>query len=499
MSENADTQNAGTAGEPDAPTEVDAAPAAGPDTPDPQSTPETAQATDTTETTPIPETPSTETTETTIPAAAESAPAEETAESPAAGPAPAAEPSPAPVAAAAPVADTETATRRRRLVRGSRTAAVGAVVVAAAIAGGGTGAIVAAGLGSDGGTTVVRETVTASGSGQAVPASSTGATVSDVYRAASPSVVQIEVTMQGESTPFGGEGGTQQALGSGFVYDSSNHVVTNQHVVDSATSVRVTTRDGSTYDARVVGTDPSTDLAVIEVDAPAGTLKPLELGDSGSLEVGDQVVAIGSPFGLQTTLTSGVVSALDRQITAPDGFSIGDAIQTDAAINHGNSGGPLLNMGSQVVGVNAQIESDSGGNDGVGFAIPSNTVKSVVSSILENGSVEHAYLGVSLATITSEASAQLNEPAGAAIAEVKSGTPAAEAGLQGATGSELVNGQEFPTGGDVITAADGETITSSEDLQAAIGAKKPGDTIRLTVENGGQTRTVTVTLGDRPA
>jgi S1-C subfamily serine protease len=193
------------------------------------------------------------------------------------------------------------------------------------------------------------------------------------------------------------------------------------------------------------------------------------------------------------------VSALDRQITAPDGFSIGDAIQTDAAINHGNSGGPLLNMGSQVVGVNAQIESDSGGNDGVGFAIPSNTVKSVVSSILENGSVEHAYLGVSLATITSEASAQLNEPAGAAIAEVKSGTPAAEAGLQGATGSELVNGQEFPTGGDVITAADGETITSSEDLQAAIGAKKPGDTIRLTVENGGQTRTVTVTLGDRPA
>ncbi len=249
----------------------------------------------------------------------------------------------------------------------------------------------------------------------------------------------------------------------------------------------------------MVGTDPSTDLAVIEVDAPAGTLKPLQLGDSSALSVGDQVVAIGSPFGLQTTLTSGVVSALDRRITAPDGFSIGSAIQTDAAINHGNSGGPLLNMSSQVVGVNAQIESDSGGSDGVGFAIPSNTVKSVVSSILENGSVQHAYLGVSLATITPDVASQLGEPAGAAVAEVKNGTPAAEAGLKAATGSEAVAGQPFPTGGDVITEADGQAIASSDDLQAAIEAKKPGDTIKLTVTNDGQTRTVTVTLGNRPS
>jgi len=433
MTENPDTQSAGTAGEPEGPTHSDPAPAADPATPELRET-------------------------------------DETDETP----------------------------RRRRLAPGRRSAAVGAVALAAAIAGGGTGAIVATGLDSGGGTTVIRETVSDSEAGSAVPASSSGASVSDVYRAASPSVVQIEVTMQGEANPLGG-GQTQQALGSGFVYDGSNHVVTNQHVVDSATSVRVTTSDGSTYDARVVGTDPSTDLAVLEVDAPAGALKPLDLGDSGSLAVGDQVVAIGSPFGLQTTLTSGVVSALDRRITAPDGFSIGDAIQTDAAINHGNSGGPLLNMSSQVVGVNSQIESDSGGNDGVGFAIPSNTVKSVVSSILENGSVEHAYLGVSLATISQEAAAQLDEPAGAAVAEVKSGTPAADAGLKAATGSQTVAGQPFPTGGDVITKADGKTIASSDDLQAAIEAKKPGDTITLTVSNGGQTRTVDVTLGNRPA
>jgi S1-C subfamily serine protease len=521
MSDTPDTQNAGTAGEPDAPTDVDAAPAAGPDSPDPQSSTDTDQTTETTETPAASEAETAASAEAPTVAAelaARSEPAaaaEPAAAREATAPQPAAPPAadtPAPEAAAPAVtppavtpppttstADTPTAPRQRRLVRGSRTAAVGAVVLAAAIAGGGTGAIVAAGLDSDGGTTVIRETVSDSEAGQAVPASSSGASVSDVYRTASPSVVQIEVTMQGEANPLGGEGGAQRALGSGFVYDGSNHVVTNQHVVDSATSVSVTTSDGSTYDARVVGTDPSTDLAVIEVDAPAGTLEPLDLGDSDDLAVGDQVVAIGSPFGLQTTLTSGVVSALDRRITAPDGFSIGDAIQTDAAINHGNSGGPLLNMSSLVVGVNSQIESDSGGNDGIGFAVPSNTVKSVVSSILENGSVEHAYLGVSLATISEDVAGQLGEPAGAAVAEVRDGSPAADAGLRAATGEQTVDGQPFPTGGDVITEADGQAIASSEDLQAAIEAKQPGDTIELTVENGGQTRTVTVTLGNRPA
>jgi S1-C subfamily serine protease len=384
----------------------------------------------------------------------------------------------------------------RRLRPGRRAAGVTAVAVSAALLGGGAGAFVATGLDSTSGTTVIRQTVPES-AGDAVAASNPGAGVSDVYRAASPGVVQVEVTTQTQN-PLGG-GGQGGALGSGFVYDSSGHVVTNDHVVSDATSVRVTTEDGTTYDAKVVGTDPSTDLAVLEVDAPAGALEPLDLGDSDALGVGDEVVAIGSPFGLQSTVTAGVVSALHRSITAPDGFSIRDAIQTDAAINHGNSGGPLLTMDAKVVGVNSQIESDSGGNDGVGFAIPSNTVREVVSQILENGKVEHAYLGVSLVTIDEGAAQATGQPVGAAIAELRDGAPAADAGLRAATGSETVAGRPVPTGGDVVTKVDGQAIASADDLQAAIEAKRPGDTVELTVVRDGQTRTVTVTLGNRPA
>ena len=171
-------------------------------------------------------------------------------------------------------------------------------------------------------------------------------------------------------------------------------MITNQHVVDGAESVKVTFSNGKTYDATVVGSDPSTDIAVIDVDAPASVLEPLELANSSQLEVGDGVVAIGSPFGLEQTVTTGIVSALHRQITSPNNFAIDDAIQTDAAINHGNSGGPLLDLNGDVIGVNSQIESESGGNDGVGFAVPSNTVKRIADGLIADGSVEHAYLGV---------------------------------------------------------------------------------------------------------
>ena len=173
-------------------------------------------------------------------------------------------------------------------------------------------------------------------------------------------------------------------------------MVTNQHVVDGAQSVSVKFANGRTYSATVVGADPSTDLAVIDVNAPASVLKPLELGDSSAVEVGDGVIAIGSPFGLDQTVTTGIVSALHRQITSPNNFSIDNAIQTDAAINHGNSGGPLLDMHGDVIGVNSQIESDSGGNDGVGFAVPSNTISRIAAALIDNGSVEHAYLGVAI-------------------------------------------------------------------------------------------------------
>jgi putative serine protease PepD len=235
--------------------------------------------------------------------------------------------------------------------------------------------------------------------------------------------------------------------------------------------------------------DPSTDIAVLKVDAPSSLLTPLAVGSSSALDVGDPVAAIGSPFGLEGTLTTGVVSALHRQMTAPNNFTITDSIQTDAAINHGNSGGPLLDGRGRVVGVNAQIKSDSGGNDGIGFAIPSNTARSVVAQLLATGTVEHAYLGITMLAVDN----------GLAVTEVRSGTPAEKAGLHAATGTRTVDGIEQPRGGDVIVAVDGDPVTTSAELQSAIDAKQPGDEITLTVLRDGQRKTIDVTLGTRPS
>ncbi|MGZ8782103.1 MAG: S1C family serine protease, partial [Gaiellaceae bacterium] len=212
------------------------------------------------------------------------------------------------------------------------------------------------------------------------------------------------------------------------------------------------------------------------VDAPASALTPLELADSAAVEVGEDVIAIGSPFGLEQTVTTGIVSALHRQITAPNNFSIDDAIQTDAAINHGNSGGPLLNLEGEVVGVTSQIESESGGNDGVGFAVPSNTVEKIAGALIDDGSVEHAYLGVA-----TEDSSDTN---GAILTDVRSGTPAARAGLQD---------------GDVVTKLDGATVGSADQLRRLVDAKSPGDDVEVTIRRDGRTQTVNVTLGTRPS
>jgi S1-C subfamily serine protease len=368
-----------------------------------------------------------------------------------------------------------------------------AALAAAVMIGAGGGVVAYSSLGSHTKTVVRQVTVD-----NASPASSTSSlSVGQIYRRAYRGVVEITVTSTQGGSPFGGSQ-TQRAQGSGFVYDTKGNVITNEHVVDGATSISVKFSNGATYKATVVGTDASTDLAVIHVDAPSSLLVPLTLGDSDKVAVGDGVVAIGSPFGLEETVTSGIVSALHRQIDAPNNFTIADSIQTDAAINHGNSGGPLLDLRGDVIGVNAQIESDSGGNDGVGFAIPSKTVKAVVSQLLANGKVEHAFLGVSSVTIPSSVAADLNVPAGAEITTVRSGTPAAKAGLHAAKGTRTVNGQAFPTGGDVITAVDGKKIATVDALIAAVNAKQPGETVSITYVRAGKTHTVRVTLANRP-
>ena len=347
-----------------------------------------------------------------------------------------------------------------------------ATFVGAACIGAGGGAGVYATL-SPASTTVVRQVTVASGQ---ATASTSALSVGDVYNRTHKGVVEITVTSSGAGSPVPGFGnpGTQQAQGSGFVYDSKGDVVTNQHVVDGATSISVKFWDGTTKKATVVGTDASDDLAVIHVDAPSSMLFPIALGDSTKVAVGDGVIAIGSPFGLDETVTSGIVSALHRQMTSPNNFTIDDSIQTDAAINHGNSGGPLLNAQAQVIGVNAQIESDSGGSDGVGFAIPSDTIKSIASQLISNGKAEHAYLGVELSSST----------AVARVVSVRSNTPSAKAGLQA---------------GDVITALGGKPVASSNALRAAIDAHRPGDRVSLTYMRNGKSHTVQLTLASRPS
>jgi len=342
-------------------------------------------------------------------------------------------------------------------------------LLAAACVGAGGGAVAYATL-SDGSTVVKQVTVQPS---EPIVSSSAPLSVNQIYRRAYRGVVEITVTTSAAASPFGGSG-TAKAQGSGWVYNSSGNIVTNEHVVDGASSISVRFWNGKTYSASVVGTDKSTDLAVIKVDAPSSELHPLSVGNSADLQVGDGVVAIGSPFGLEETVTSGIVSALHRAIEAPNNFTINDSVQTDAAINHGNSGGPLLNSQGQVVGVNAQIRSDSGGNEGVGFAIPSNTVRSIATQLISTGKAEHAYLGVAIDATASTAK----------IASVKAATPAAQAGLKA---------------GDVVTAVDGTSIASGDDLTRAIDSHKPGDTITLKYRRGGSEHTVDLKLATRPS
>jgi S1-C subfamily serine protease len=387
-----------------------------------------------------------------------------------------------------------------------------AELVVAAVLGAGValgGVAVFAGL--DGHTTTVREIV--SGGPTSTPASfRTGRSesINQIYRSAAPGVVQVtstNVVKLDNTDPFGfqipgfPQQETQRALGSGFVIDKAGHIVTNYHVIAGARSVEVSFSNHDSMKARIVGKDPSTDIALLKVDARSRALTPLTLGDSDTVRVGDSVVAIGNPFGLDRSVTAGIVSALQREIQAPNSYAIDHVIQTDAAINHGNSGGPLLNANGRVIGVNAQIETGSagaaGGNVGIGFAIPINTVRTVVAQLLKSGSVAHASLGVRGTAITPEIASLFHFPVshGVLIAEVKAGSGAAKAGLRGATTQAVVAGETWPIGGDLIVKADGQTIGSLARLREVIAMKKPGDTMQLEIYRGTKKMTLDVELG----
>ncbi|MFZ0089153.1 MAG: trypsin-like peptidase domain-containing protein [Solirubrobacteraceae bacterium] len=310
-----------------------------------------------------------------------------------------------------------------------------------------------------------------------------GMGINQIYRADSPGVVDIVVTSETQSQNLFGGGAEQkqQGEGAGVVYNDKGDILTDEHVVSGATSVKVHFQDGKSATAQVVGTDPSTDVAVIHVDVPASQLHPIPLADSSGAQVGDPVVAIGSPFSLPETTTAGIVSQTGRSIQAPNQYTIPNAIQTDAAINPGNSGGPLLDASGQVLGLNDQIETNNttptgeGSSSGVGFAIPSDTVAHIANEILAGHKVRHAYVGVELSGTSS---------GGAQVSVVQPRTPATAAGIET---------------GDLITAIDGKLVTSTDQFIATIDNYSPGQTVTLTINRQGQTKHIQVKLGTRPA
>jgi S1-C subfamily serine protease len=330
--------------------------------------------------------------------------------------------------------------------------------------------------------------------------SGSGLSVRDIYRKDGPGVAYIQAAIiETSANPFGfPQQQRGEATGSGFVLNEQGYVATNAHVVSGARNVQVRFGKGRNVPAKVVGSDPSTDLAVIKVDPKKVKLTPVPLGDSSAVQVGDPVVAIGNPLGYEDTVTTGIVSAVGRDIKAPNEFTIDHAIQTDAAINPGNSGGPLIDANGRVIGINSQIATSGGskGNVGIGFAIPVNLAKQIIPTLISKGKVEHAYIGVTTTSVTPEIARALKLPAqsGALVEDVAAGSPAAKAGLR--AGGREVRG--LVAGGDLIVSVDGRTVRSSEDVAAAIADNQPGQRVRVDFYRGETKKSVTVTLGNRP-
>jgi S1-C subfamily serine protease len=340
----------------------------------------------------------------------------------------------------------------------------------------------------------------------------TGLTPHEIYVRDAPGVAFVTSTVvQQSESPFnlfgGGEAQRQgQATGSGIVIDANGTILTNWHVVENAVKVTVSFEKGKTVEAQVIGKDPSNDLAVLRIPTDGLTLHPLTLGDSSTVQVGDPVLAIGNPFDLERTLTTGVISALQRQITAPNGFTINNVLQTDAPINPGNSGGPLLNASGQVIGINSQIETGGGGDGsvGIGFAVPINTAKSEIAQLEKGGTISAAYLGLTSLTIDATLSA-LNLPvkSGALVQSVQKRTAAEKAGIKGGNITTNSEAGQVAVGGDIIISIDGKKVASSEDLASDIQSKKAGETIKIGLlranGKGGYTqKSVSATLGSRP-
>jgi len=397
-------------------------------------------------------------------------------------------------------------------LRGRReTFAPAAALLVAAVAGGAVALGGAKLTGYAEATTTVREVIRDSASGQSQVASQSrpqsALSIGDIYSRAAPGVVQVTTTskVDVEPDPFFGfdvPDETQRALGSGFVIDKAGYIVTNFHVIEDADTVEVSFSNNDSMKARIVGKDPSTDIALLKVEASSRALRPLPLGDSAPIRVGDDVLAIGNPFGLERSATRGIVSAVQRPLRAPSGFTIDHVIQTDAALNRGNSGGPLMSARGQVIGVNSAIETgtDGQGNVGIGFAVPISTVRDVVAQLKEKGRVDHPFLGIEARPVAANIAKVFRLPVskGLIVERVLPDSGAADAGLQGGKTRVVVAGESYMVGGDIVVKADGADLTSNERLREIVAGKEPGDRLKLEIYRGEDRKTVEIKLGRQP-